>query len=178
MKRALAEFPGPVAHEALRLRMSAFHGREDPMLEPGRFPRLLRQAHDAEVADVRKIAEDEYEVQGRGLEQAPAPVTATAAAPEAAAPQGSAMAAAPAEAARGGIRFRRGSRLPAALPAIPMVGVVSLEEETAAPAAPAKPHRAGRKKAARTAEAAATAEPGPARRKGGGRPRSRKKAAE
>ena len=38
------------------------HGREDALLEPGRFTRLLRQANDAEVADVRKVGDDDYEI--------------------------------------------------------------------------------------------------------------------
>ncbi|MGH7703965.1 MAG: NYN domain-containing protein, partial [Gemmatimonadales bacterium] len=54
MRRALGELAGPVPHDALRLRMVTLHGRQDPLLEPARFARLLRQAHDAEVANVRK----------------------------------------------------------------------------------------------------------------------------
>ena len=62
MSQALAEFRAPVGQEALRLRMAAMHGRDDALLEAGRFPRLLRQANDAEIADVRKIGEDDYEI--------------------------------------------------------------------------------------------------------------------
>ena len=58
----MAELRAPVAQEALRLRMVALHGREDALLDAGRFPRLLRQANDAEVADVRKVGDDEYEI--------------------------------------------------------------------------------------------------------------------
>ncbi|HWA55716.1 MAG TPA: NYN domain-containing protein [Gemmatimonadales bacterium] len=148
MRRALAELPSPVGQEALRLRMSALQGREDAMLDATRFPRLLRQAHDAEVADVRKIGEDEFEVVGRGVEPAPPPVRAAAATGE---PAGDGVAAAapvaPGEGARGGVRFRRGSRLPAAPPAIQMVGVVSLDEEPEPVRAPK-----GRKKGAKAAE--------------------------
>ena len=54
--------PNPVAHETLRARMAALHGREDALLETGRFAKLLRQANDAEVADVRKTGDDTYEV--------------------------------------------------------------------------------------------------------------------
>ena len=148
MRRALAELPSPVGHEALRLRMSALQGREDAMLDATRFPRLLRQAHDAEVADVRKVGEDEFEVVGRGVEPAPPPVRAAAATGE---PAGDGVAAAapvaPGEGARGGVRFRRGSRLPAAPPAIQMVGVVSLDEEPEPVRAPK-----GRKKGAKAAE--------------------------
>jgi uncharacterized protein (TIGR00288 family) len=183
MRRALAELPSPVGHEALRLRMAALHGREDTMLEPERFPRLLRQAHDAEVADVRKLGEGEYEVMGRGLEPAPqAPPPAERARVEAPEAGEDAASALPigngAPAARGGIRFRRGSRLGAAPPAIPMVGVVSLEDE-APPAEPKKGRGGGKKKSAKAAAtAAATEEPAaevaPAKKKAS-RSRAKKK---
>lgn len=62
LTRALGELPAPAAHEVLRARMAALHGREDVLLEPASFVRLLRQANDAEVADVRLVAEGEYEV--------------------------------------------------------------------------------------------------------------------
>ena len=62
MSQALSEFRAPVGQEALRLRMVAMHGREDPLLDASRFPRLLRQANDAEVADVRKVGDDDYEI--------------------------------------------------------------------------------------------------------------------
>jgi uncharacterized protein (TIGR00288 family) len=173
LRRALAELPSPVGHEALRLRMSALLGREDPMLDATRFSRLLRQAHDAEVADVRKVGEDEFEVIGRGVEPAPAAARAGAAVAEEPGNNGPPATVAPSESAsRGGIRFRRGSRLPAAPPAIAMVGVVSLDEEPQ-PEKPAK----GRKKAAKPAEAEAEAvlkEAAP--KKKAARPRAKKKA--
>ena len=63
MNQALAELGGgPVADEALRSRMAALHGREDALLEPARFQRLLRQANDAEVADVRKADDETLEI--------------------------------------------------------------------------------------------------------------------
>ena len=62
MREALAQLGTSVGHEALRLRMAAIHGKDDAMLTAEKFARLLRQANDAEVADVRKIGEDEYEV--------------------------------------------------------------------------------------------------------------------
>ena len=65
MSDALSEFRGPVAQGPLRLRMVAMHGREDPLLEESRFGRLLRQANDAEVADVRQVGDDDFEVTGR-----------------------------------------------------------------------------------------------------------------
>jgi uncharacterized protein (TIGR00288 family) len=62
LTRALGELPAPVAHEILRARMAALHGREDILLEEPAFPRLLRQANDAEVADVRMLDETHFEV--------------------------------------------------------------------------------------------------------------------
>ncbi len=172
MRRALGELPSPVGHEALRLRMSALLGREDAMLEASRFHRLLRQAHDAEVADVRKVGDDEFEVTGRGVEPSAAPRSAAAEEP---AGNGAPAAVAVGDTSRGGIRFRRGSRLPGAPSAIAMVGVVSLDDEPAAE--PEKPAR-GRKKAAKPA---APAEPeAPAKeaapKKKASRPRAKKKA--
>jgi hypothetical protein len=152
--------------------MSALLGRQDPMLEAARFSRLLRQAHDAEVADVRKLGDDEYEVVGRGIEPAPAgPIRVTpppageevAVETAAAVPTGDAT-------ARGGIRFRRGSRLPSALPSIPMVGVVKLDEE----APPVERSAKGRKRPKAEASAETEARE-PAPRKKASRPRAKKK---
>ncbi|MCA9764116.1 MAG: hypothetical protein KC544_13430, partial [Gemmatimonadetes bacterium] len=42
--------------------MAALHGREDALLDEVTFPRLLRQANDAEVADVRMLDETHFEV--------------------------------------------------------------------------------------------------------------------
>ncbi len=173
MRSALTELPRPAALEPLRNRMAALHGREDPMLEASRFPRLLRQAHDAEVADVRKIGEDEYEVMGRGLEPAPpkAPPAAmvmvggTLTMVEAAAPT---QEAAP---IRGGIRFRRGARVGTASQVIPMIGVVQLDDESREPA---RKTRTSRKKADRSEEPVEV-KPAP-RKKRAAAPRSRKKA--
>jgi uncharacterized protein (TIGR00288 family) len=172
MRRALAELPSPANHEPLRNRMAALYGKEDPMLEAAAFPRLLRQAHDAEVADVRKVAEDEYEVVGRGMEPAPAG-SARSTEPERveaglAGPPATTMTASEASAQRGGIRFRRGSRVGASPPVIPMIGIVSLEEER--PEEPKKP-RAGRKKAATQAPNADPAAPPAPKKKSAGRTR-------
>jgi uncharacterized protein (TIGR00288 family) len=62
LQRAMAELRAPVVHDKLRARMVALLGREDPLLDASRFGRLLRQANDAEVADVRKTGEDRFEV--------------------------------------------------------------------------------------------------------------------
>jgi uncharacterized protein (TIGR00288 family) len=199
MTQALGELRAPVAHEALRLRMVALHGREDPLLDAAKFPRLLRQANDAEVADVRKVGDDEYEISPHrtsGASQPPRepPAAAPAAATAAAAGAERPVAADCGEAAprdngqRFGVRFRRGSRSPLRPGEIPLIGVVQIEApepaiatavaepEEAAPA-PKKPvrSRSPRKKAAAapaTAEAPEVAEGAAPRPR---RPRSRAK---
>ena len=178
MGQALGELRAPVPHDALRLRMVALHGRDDALLEPGRFTRLLRQANDAEIADVRKVGEDDYEVSPHRTSAVPAIAAPAGAAPAAPAfapvsPQesGATPVEAPPEAAgrdngqRLGVRFRRGSRSPLRAGEIPLIGVVQIESPVAEPAvalaepeapaseAPArKPRaRAPRKKAATAA---------------------------
>ncbi len=112
--RALSELPAPVPGETLRARLAALHGTEDPLLDPSRFGHLLRQANDAEIADVRLVGPDRYEVsphkadlalQMRSAEPPPSPEAA---------------AARPAPA----LRFRGGSRGALRPPDIPMVGVI------------------------------------------------------
>ncbi len=171
MTQSLGELRTPVGHEALRLRMVAMYGREDPLLDVSRFPRLLRQANDAEVADVRKVGDDEYEISPHHT-TLPAPPPSPALPPtdreEVARP--AAAAAAPAEVSGGrdngqrlGLRFRRGSRGPVRPGEIPLVGVVQIDapqpdatpseapttEATGAPSRPKRPRarRAPRKKA-------------------------------
>jgi hypothetical protein len=152
MTQALAELRGPVGHEALRLRMSALHGREDALLNAARFPRLLRQANDAEIADVRKVGEDDYEITARrvGVLAPLAPPPAAPAVPPAEAEP--AVATPPAGEAepvaepsgtsrenslRFGVRFRRGSRGGLRTAEYPLVGVVQMDEPAAVAAAPA-----------------------------------------
>ena len=179
LRRALAELPSPAGHEAIRNRMAVLHGRQDTMLDGGRFFRFLRQAHDAEVADVRKLGEDDYEVIGRRTESGPiaspgatGPVPLTESADDQAAPGPVAEAAA----VRGGLRFRRGSRLASAAQVIPMIGVVTMEEEAAAPE-PARKAKSPRKKSAKAAPAeSAEAEAGPPKKKRASR--AKKKPAE
>jgi hypothetical protein len=137
--------------------MAALHGKQDPMLEASRFGRLLRQAHDAEVADVRKVSDHEYEVVGRGIEPVP-----TAAVARPMAERVEPVPALPptpmvteAAGARGGVRFRRGSRVGAPPPVIPMIGVVSLDEEPAGEPGRAKGSR--RRKPAKAPAADPTA---------------------
>jgi hypothetical protein len=94
--------------------------------------RLLRQANDAEVADVRKIGDDEYEVAPHRLDTSggpPAPaalvVVTDAMVPEA--PADAAVEAGPSGGGNGqrpGIRFRRGSRGGVRAGQVPLIGVV------------------------------------------------------
>jgi uncharacterized protein (TIGR00288 family) len=200
MAQALSEFRSPVGQEALRLRMVAMHGREDPLLDVARFPRLLRQANDAEVADVRKVGDDDYEITAqRGASRSAMPASPPPGEePSTALPTADVG---PAETTGGtgrengqrlGLRFRRGSRAPMRPGEIPLIGVVKIEpaapppvaEEPVEPPAEiseapkrARPRRPPRKRVATevaTSESpeAAPAESPPVRRP---RTRSRKK---
>jgi uncharacterized protein (TIGR00288 family) len=133
MAQALSEFRSPVGQEALRLRMVAMNGREDPLLDAARFQRLLRQANDAEVADVRKVGDDDYEIalqRNASRPSLPAPPREEA---QAAAPSGEPAASEPISSGtrengqRLGLRFRRGSRGPMRAADIPLVGVVRID---------------------------------------------------
>jgi hypothetical protein len=149
MTQALGELRGPVTQEALRLRMAALHGREDPLLDTARFPRLLRQANDAEIADGRKVGEDDYEISPRRVGGLTPPLSAPAAAaaaasvsaepgepPEAAEPmEAEVPVAEPAAGGRDngqrfGVRFRRGSRGGLRTGEIPLIGVVQMDAPT------------------------------------------------
>jgi uncharacterized protein (TIGR00288 family) len=185
MSLALTELRPPVSEEALRLRMVAMHGREDPLLDAARFGRLLRQANDAEVADVRQVGENEHEVsphpRAPALPPRPAPASASPAAlspaPTPASLEEPAALASepPAESPSGGrengqrlgVRFRRGSRAPFRTSEFPLIGVVKVDAPAPAEAPPAaeeapaepaatKPSRPRRAPRKRTAAAAAT----------------------
>jgi uncharacterized protein (TIGR00288 family) len=133
MTQALSEFRSAVGQEALRLRMVAMHGREDPLLEASRFPRLLRQANDAEVADVRKVGDDDYEISAQqslarsSLPAATPPEEPTAAPAGTEGPSEVGGAAGRENGQRLGLRFRRGSRGPTRAGEIPLIGVVQIE---------------------------------------------------
>jgi hypothetical protein len=164
MREALAQLGSSVGHEALRLRMAAVHGKDDAMLTAEKFPRLLRQANDAEVADVRKIGEDEFEVSlhptedpraraGAGYtrrQHAPPPPT-NGAEPEPAVSTGNEAPPAP----RYGVRSRPGTRPTGRPSGLQLIGVVSLDDEAPAPAAveAAAPARKGRVAVAKPAKA-------------------------
>jgi len=200
MSQALSEFRSPVGQEALRLRMVAMHGREDPLLDAARFPRLLRQANDAEVADVRKVGDDDYEIAPQRQAARPSlpapreelqeriPVAEPAPEPTTAGSRENGQ--------RLGLRFRRGSRSPMRAGEIPLIGVVSIEpavepmvspefagdqiDTVEAPAA-AKPKRTARPRRKRPSAATAetkpagegdsTGSPPPARKRPRARPR-------
>jgi uncharacterized protein (TIGR00288 family) len=133
MAQALSEFRSPVGQEALRLRMVAMNGREDPLLDAARFQRLLRQANDAEVADVRKVGDDDYEIALQRsssrpqLPPAPREESQEAAAGAEPAPSEPAPTGTRENGQRLGLRFRRGSRGPMRAADIPLVGMVSIE---------------------------------------------------
>ena len=152
LSRALGELRPPVGHEALRLRMAALHGRQDPLLGAPRFARFLRQANDAEVADVRKVGDDEYEISphrtggtpvsgGVPSAQPAAPVVAASESASAGSEAGETVGATRGNGQRQGVRFRRGSRSPLRAAEVPLIGVVEID----APVAPAPPpeHPAG-----------------------------------
>ena len=133
MSQVLAELPNPVAHDALRARMAALHGREDALLEAGRFAKLLRQANDAEVADVRKTGDDSYEVSVHPTDIAvprqrpaarPSPAVDAVAAPSADGAKSAPVAAVATIVPTGHGRFRRGARMGAQKAEIPLVGMV------------------------------------------------------
>jgi hypothetical protein len=202
LKRAVAELTtsedAPVPASAVRRKARELLGRDSETLDERFFLRILRDAHDADVIDLRKRGDD-YEV-------APAAAVASvadqlaAAAPVAPEPSQSSRSAANAASLRRGMRGRvRGGELPPELLSLGVIGspapvdnnsatassvpalVLEVEAEpeasTAAPAAaPAKRGRAPAKtaRAKKTgAPAAASAEKSAAKPK---RPRAKKTA--
>jgi uncharacterized protein (TIGR00288 family) len=173
MSQALSEFRSPVGQEALRLRMVAMHGREDALLDAGRFPRLLRQANDAEVADVRKVGDDDYEISAQGGSPRAAlppavPAEELQPAPSSDATQDVGTPGQRDNGQRFGVRFRRGSRAPSRGGEIPLIGVVRIEAPMEQPEANA-PDSAP---PATDAEVEVSSEP-PAKRARPRRPRKR-----
>jgi hypothetical protein len=140
--------------------MAALQGKEDDLLEPIRFARLLRQANDAEIADVRKLDDGTFEVSPHKSDLALSRAYVPAAdRPEAVTPTNGAAADAPQatgelSARLPALRFRRGSRAPLRTSDIPMIGMVRVEEDAEIPSAPALP------------DAAAPSPKKPSRRKG------------
>jgi uncharacterized protein (TIGR00288 family) len=166
LTRAMAELPLPVGGEAVRARMAALLGREDPLLDPARFARFLRQANDAEIADVRKLGDDSFEVSPHKTDLsllravAARPVEVAHAAGNGSTPD-SAPAAEPAARGPAALRFRRGSRAPIRPLELPLVGVVRVDDDV--PAHPpvveaaAKPAKAPRARAVKEPKEAAAA---------------------
>lgn len=169
LTRALGDLPAPVPQDTLRQHMLSLHGREDPLISVERFGRFLRQANDAEVADVRRAADDRFEVSphrtdlalARSARTAQPPAAASAAATSPAADrttQAAPTAPAPtAPAGRPALRFRRGSRVGVRSAAdVPLVGVVTpAAATTAVPAEDAKPAGRGRARAPKEGKAKA-----------------------
>jgi uncharacterized protein (TIGR00288 family) len=166
LTRAMAELPLPVGGEAVRARMAALLGREDPLLDPARFARFLRQANDAEIADVRKLGDDSFEVSPHKTDLsllravAARPVEVAHAAGNGSTPD-SAPAAEPAPRGPAAQRLRRGSRAPIRPLELPLVGVVRVDDDV--PAHPpvveaaAKPAKAPRARAVKEPKEAAAA---------------------
>src|SRR5690242_8835892 len=151
LKQALSRLGGgekPVSADQLRDTMIELKGTEAEPLDAERFPKLLRQAHDAEIIDLSKEDDGAYAVKLReeiappSLPPSPgAPAPAPVAAgdyDEANDPPMPASSAPPSmrpatQAPAGGVpsrsaRFRRGSRGPrVAPPEIPKIGVVEVD---------------------------------------------------
>jgi hypothetical protein len=111
--------------------MAALHGREDVLLEPEAFVRLLRQANDAEVADVRLVAEGDFDVSPHksDLAMQVRPV---------ADPNGtSGVATAQPTRPAAALRYRSGMQANKRGGQVAMVGVVQIDGETPAAAAQA-----------------------------------------
>lgn len=129
MSRALGELPVPVSGDTLRARMAALHGKEDLLLDTSRFNMLLRQANDAEVADVRALGPDQYEVSPHksdlAMHRRPAVETT---------PSVEGVESTPAPAPER--RFRGGARAAARPGALQMVGVIDLNGGTPIVTAP------------------------------------------
>jgi uncharacterized protein (TIGR00288 family) len=132
LSRALGELPAPVPGETLRARMAALHGTEDVLLDPARFARLLRQANDAEIADIRMVAENQYEISPHKADLA-FKMQARQAKEAGAASESPAVPVARPPAA---LRFRGGSRSGTRPSELQMVGVVNLNPDTTTTAAP------------------------------------------
>ncbi len=190
LARALAELPPQVGGEALRARMAALHGKEDALLDTERFARLLRQANDAEIADVRLLSDQSYEVTLHRTSLGMARNTVGSAEPIGAPDSNGSSPAAPAGGDAGvrtaALRFRRGSRAPMRPLELPLIGMVQVDDEpnvatsepavdAADPAANARPRkRPGRGGAVKKEAVTAVGEAEPAEPKKPRRPRAKK----
>jgi len=157
LTRALGELPLPVVGEAVRARMAALLGREDSLLDPGRFARFLKQANDAEIADVRKLGDDTFEVSPHKTDLSFA--RTVAAKPEADGNGSTPMAPFAEVGARGpvALRFRRGSRAPIRPLELPLVGVVRVDDDVPPVAATPEATKLARPTRSRAPKSAAKA---------------------
>jgi uncharacterized protein (TIGR00288 family) len=150
LKEALRRLGGgeSVKADELREAMVELQGAEAEPLDPGRFPKLLRQAHDAEIIDLSKEADGDYAVRLRAeaaaaaaserpaarIDQAPSeeeldpPMPLSSAPPPPYSHPRTGGPGAPAGVPSRSARFRRGSRggRPVA-PDVPKVGVVEVD---------------------------------------------------
>jgi uncharacterized LabA/DUF88 family protein len=170
LKKAVAELTTsedkPVPASAVRRKARELLGRDSETLDERFFLRILRDAHDADVIDLRKRGDD--------FEVAPASAVASvseqlAAAAPAAEPSQSARSAANAASLRRGMRGRgRGGEMPPELMNLGVIGgnapaaengastsapALVLESEPEPEAKSAKPAKRGRAPAAKTARA-------------------------
>ena len=136
VRRAIAELTRGGAQSALasevRRKARELHGRDSESLNQRLFERILRDAHDAEVIDLRKRGED-YEVSAAAV-AAPISAQLHVAAPSEE-PSQAARSAANAASLRRGIRFRgvgRGGRAEAPPPELLAIGVVDAAPTPAA----------------------------------------------
>jgi uncharacterized protein (TIGR00288 family) len=174
LARALTELPSPVAGEALRARMAALHGKEDTLLDTERFARLLRQANDAEIADVRQLGDQSYEVSphrtalglARNASSGSGEVQVTGSDGNGSASP--APGSADTTVRTAALRFRRGSRAPIRPLELPLVGMVQVDDEPKAPQA---------EPTAETVAEAAPAASGRPRKRGGRGAGAKKEAA-
>ncbi len=108
--------------------MAALHGREDALLDPERFGRFLRQANDAEYADVRKLTDDTFEVAHHKTDLGMARNLGPQGTSSAVHPEGNGAGAAPAPSSGAALRFRRGSRSPIRPLELPLIGMVQVDD--------------------------------------------------
>jgi uncharacterized LabA/DUF88 family protein len=176
LRKAVAELTtsedSPVPASTVRRKARELLGRDSETLDERFFLRILRDAHDADVIDLRKRGDD-YEVAPAGAVASVAEQLA-AAAPVVAEPSQSARSAANAASLRRGMRGRgRGGEMPPELLSLGVIGSTTPEESSPPPLAlvaepepepeakakAAAPAKRGRAPAVKTARAKKTAAP-------------------
>ena len=160
---AVATGDAPVPAERVRVEARALHGRDSESLSDRNFTRILKDAHDAGILDLRKRGEGFEVIASSGGpsiadQLATAEAAATpAAAPAAPAPRGMGPRSAP------GTRGRPSAKA-AVPPSLLLLGVVD-EPAPVAPAAASEPEAAPKKGRAKAKKAAAPAAAKPAKAK-------------